>query len=345
MLDGCCVAYSLENRMVKRGLIALTGVLVAACGGGGGGGGTVSAPVANAVLTSNNAMVVAGTTTDGALFSAEFDELANLGILGSPGGVAVVQSAGDASMTLAKQTASLQAATAEVSVGPETEDCLFGGTLTISANIQNPEMLSAGDTFSMNYASCDFGEGMVANGSIGFTVTSFQGDLVGDDFSVGFDLTIDSFMMTEAGENVSLDGDFSMSMTIAATSSIISMSGSSLSVNSGSEFYELSEFSTTTTVDLSMFPESFSLQSSGFLMTSEFDGQVQFSTTVAFQGSGEGNPVSGEFLITGASGATIRVIPLDEQTVRLELDLDGDNAVDPDGVIDVTWQEFLNTPA
>ena len=78
-------------------------------------------------------------------------------------------------------------------------------------------------------------------------------------------------------------------------------------------------------------------------MSSAFDGEVQFSTTVAFQGNGDGNPVSGEFLITGADNATIKVIPLDGLNVRLELDLDGDQAVDANGVIDMTWQELLDT--
>jgi hypothetical protein len=78
-------------------------------------------------------------------------------------------------------------------------------------------------------------------------------------------------------------------------------------------------------------------------MSSAFDGEVQFSTTVALQGSGEDNPLSGEFLITGADSATIKVIPLDSLNVRLELDLDGDQAVDANGVIDMTWQELLDT--
>jgi len=330
--------------MGKRLLIIAAGLAVAACGGGGGGGGggtstgTVSA--ATASITSANAVTVAGTTTDAALFSTEFDELANLGILGSPGGVAVVQSAAGSSVTLAKQTASLQA----VSVGPEVENCTFGGTLTISATIENPETLSAGDTFSLSYANCDFGEGMVANGSIGFTVTSFQGDLVGNDFDLGFDLRINGFSMVEAAESVSMDGDFSMSLDSTATGTTVTISGESLSLGNGTETYVLSEFSTTTTVDMSMFPESVTVQTSGFLMSSEFDGEVHFTTSIVLQGSGEGNPFSGEFVITGANEASITVIPMDEQNVRIELDLDGDGAVDPDGVIDTTWQELLGTP-
>ena len=328
--------------MTKLFLVALLGAFLAACGGSGGGDGAAAGrtPVATAVLDSGNAVQVAGTTADAALFSAEFDELANLGVLGSPGGALVVQSGASESMTLAKQSASLQA----VSIGPESQPCPFGGSMTISATIENPEVLTAGDTFSLNYINCNFGEGLVANGGMSFTVTSFSGDMLGEDFSVGFDLDVTGFSMNEGGENVSLDGDISLSMTMTATSSTVTMSGTSLHISNGVDFYDMAEFSTTTTIDMSMFPESFSMTSHGFLMSSDFDGEVEFQTTIALQGSGEGNPVSGEFEVIGADGATVRVIPMDEFNVRVELDLNGDGAVDTDGTIDMSWQEFLDTP-
>jgi len=330
--------------MGKRLLIIAAGMAVAACGGGGGDGGTnanATVSAATASITTSNAATVAGSTADAALFSAEFDELANLGLLGSPGGVAVVQSGAGSSVTLAKQTASLQA----TSVGPVTENCPMDGTMTISATIENPETLTTGDTFSLSYTACDFGEGMVANGGITFMVTSFQGDLVGSDFSLGFSLQIDNLSMIETGDDVMFDGDFSMSMATSSTGTTVTLSGDSLSLTSGIDTYVLSEFSTTSTVDLSMFPASFTLESSGYLMSSEFDGEVHFSTSTALQGSGEGNPFDGEFVVTGAGEATVTVIPMDEQNVRLELDLDGDGAVDADGTVDMTWQELLNPDA
>jgi hypothetical protein len=45
-------------------------------------------------------------------------------------------------------------------------------------------------------------------------------------------------------------------------------------------------------------------------------------------------------LITGAAGSTIRVIALDELTVRLEMDYDGDGAVDE--IRDITWEEAIS---
>ncbi|MFW2405893.1 MAG: hypothetical protein ACN4GT_14065, partial [Gammaproteobacteria bacterium] len=227
----------------------------------------------------------------------------------------------------------------------ESDNCPLGGMMTISAEIQNPETLSAGDSFSLSYAACDFGDGVLANGGISFRVTSMVGELNGDNIQVGFDLTITNLEIAQVGDGATIDGDLSMSLNLTPVASTVSMSGSSLSITSGLETIMMSEFSTTVTADLSVFPESFTLQSSGFLMSSEFDGEVQFSTEIALQGSGEGNPGTGQLRVTGADGANVKVIPLDAQNVRLELDLDGDNAVDENGTLDMTWQELLQQDA
>jgi len=236
----------------------------------------------------------------------------------------------------------LQAQTALVSVGPETTACPESGSMTISANIANPETLSPNDSFSLTYNDCNLGDGVVADGAIAFTVTSFQGDLGGDQFSLGFSLTVNNLTLADPAETVSVDGDFALAMNTSGTSTSVTVSGSSLSMTNGTETFSLSQFSTTATVDLSIFPESFTVESQGYLMSSDFDGEVRFNTSIAFSGNGEGNPVSGELLITGANQATIKVIPLDGNNVRLELDIDGDNAVDQDGVIELTWQELQN---
>lgn len=329
--------------MIRRILALAAGLAVAACGGGGSGGGA-AALSATAELTADNAVQVAGATVDAALFSSEFDQLANLGVLGSPGGVAVAQSGGEASVTLARKTSQLQAitstSTTQVSVS-ESDECPFGGMMSISAEIQNPETLSAGDNFSLSYTECDFGDGVLANGAISFRVTSMQGELNGDNIQVGFDLTITDLEIAEVGDGATIDGDISMSLNLTPTATTVSMSGGSLSVTDGVESIVLSDYSTTVSVDLGTFPESMTLQSSGFLMSSEFDGEVQFGTEIALEVSGEGNPAAGELNVTGAGGANVKVIPLDAQNVRLELDLDGDNAVDEGGTLDMSWQELL----
>jgi hypothetical protein len=327
--------------MVKFSFLLLVAAMVAGCGGSAEPTGPTAA---TATVTRDNATEVAGATIDAALASADLDELADFGTLFSSGGMAMAAS--DTSVTLAKQTAQLQTTTGStamaVSVGPETTDCSNDGTMTISATIQGTETLTPGDTFSLSYMGCDLGDGIVANGGMSFTVSSFSGDLGGNSFDLGFNIQVSQLQLLSSTENTTMHGDLSLSLSEGGTTTGITLSGRSLSLSNGVDSFQLSQFSTVATVDLSVFPQAFTLESSGFLMSSAFDGEVHFSTTVALQGNGEDNPVSGEFLITGADNATIRVIPLDGLNVRLELDLDGDQAVDTDGVIDMTWQALLD---
>jgi hypothetical protein len=323
--------------------LAASVLVLAGCGGGGDGG--TAAPTATATLTTDNAASVAGATTDAALNSSEMDELADLGLVLSPDMAAVMAYGSDTSVSLAKNSAQLQATTALVTVGPEIVACPVSGSMSVSGDITNPETLSPGDSFSATYTNCGFADGIVSDGTISFRVTSFQGDLGGDQFDLGFDVTVNQLLLTDPVETVTFDGDFSMQMNTNGTISRVTISGNSLSLANGTESYSLSRFSTTATADISMFPQSFTIESEGYLMTSEFDGEVHFSTSIAFQGNGEGNPVGGELIITGAGNATIKVIPLDGNNVRLELDLDGDGAIDENGIVDLTWQELLDLTA
>jgi hypothetical protein len=329
--------------MHRRIWFFLTVAILTACGGSGGGSPTLTA---SAVLTTQNASTVAGAVTDAVLGSGDLSEIAEFSLLGTAGVAPVMMAATVAAGELAKEAAQLQAEKAEVSISL-SEACPSGGSLNISANIANEQTLTAGDSFSVNYNNCDFGDGLLLNGGMDMRVLSFQGDLnVGQIDNLGFDININSFSLMDLGETMTLSGDLAMTLDSTATSVTATVSSSSLNLTTSlGESFSLAQFTTTTVVDLTTFPESVSLQSDGFLMGSDFTGQIQFSTTVEFNFTGEGDPSAGELLITGADGATIRVIAVDSLTVRLELDLDGIDGVDPDGVIVTTWQQLLNTPA
>ena len=71
-----------------------------------------------------------------------------------------------------------------------------------------------------------------------------------------------------------------------------------------------------------------------------FSGDVDVETIQDFTWDDGSYPDSGEALITGASGATLRILVNDETSVDLELDQDGNG--DPDGLImDVGWGELF----
>ena len=81
------------------------------------------------------------------------------------------------------------------------------------------------------------------------------------------------------------------------------------------------------------------LIASGKVESNRFDGQATYITEVPFVSSIDSNPYVGEMFITGADNSSIRVIALDVETVRLEMDYDGDGAVDE--TRDVTWDEAI----
>jgi len=69
-------------------------------------------------------------------------------------------------------------------------------------------------------------------------------------------------------------------------------------------------------------------------------GEIVYSTPVTFQGAGAAYPFTGEMLVTGDNGGTVRLIALDEINVRIETDADGDGNVDAGGTEDTTWEDI-----
>ena len=68
-------------------------------------------------------------------------------------------------------------------------------------------------------------------------------------------------------------------------------------------------------------------------------GEVTVTTSLALQSMGESYPFVGELRIEGANQAVIVMIALDPNTVRLQIDVDGDAATDE--TVDMTWDELM----
>jgi hypothetical protein len=59
--------------------------------------------------------------------------------------------------------------------GPDREDCLVSGSLTLSASLGSTETLRSGDQITAVFASCNDGDGEVYNGQLRIDVQSFAG--------------------------------------------------------------------------------------------------------------------------------------------------------------------------
>lgn len=314
-------------------------LLLSACGGGGGGGGNGGfgggAP-ALADITLQNAPAVAGTVAQQALANGVFDGVSNnaLPFAGSgPGpataGALVGMSSASSGM-LAAQTA--------------IEPCDVAGTIDVNATVANPQTLTAGDEFSFQYADCDNGTGVVVDGGLGITVTAFEGDVLSGVYLLGMRIDLSAFRIDSGNDTAGASGAIEFEIdTRMAPITVVTLTASSLSTTVNGVTETVTGLSITTTRSEGVSPAAVTVETSFRLSSPALAGDVVVTTPVPLQSFGTGYPYAGEIEIRGADNASIRLIALDANMVRLEIDANGDGAVDE--VRDMTWEELLAAAA
>jgi len=311
-----------------------TGLLILAGCSSGGGDAAPAAPLA--AITTTNASAIASSVMKASLEGGDMGSFAGFEpvSVSSPKStrvsyskVAEIQNAGVDALLQHAQMVAL------VPVGPEVTQCTGGGTLTLSGNLANPATLSPNDTITFDYASCVEGD-TTTNGRFSMRVSSFSGDPDSGTFGFGVTTTITSFQVTVAGETATVNGSVSISINMAGSTVTTTVTSSSISVGDGSSTHTLRDYSSIQTLTSG----SFTLDVHGSLTSSDFSGTVNFSTTALLQGMGDAYAYTGQLLITGANGATIKVIVLDSTYVRLEVDSNGDGVVD--ATVDLTWDDL-----
>jgi hypothetical protein len=330
------------NAAIKALIYGGLSVLVLGCSGGGGDNGSQTVVAPPAEIDSANAPKIAGAVTKSAIEGSDLGTFAGMtggggAILGGPDGQVFSKIGGIQSTQLQALRDRALAGELQAVIPPETTDCAMGGTVTISGTIANPLTLSGGDTFTLVFAACDDGAGVV-NGTYAMRITSFTGDLIGGTFSMAVSVTLTGFQMTADEQIVSVNGEISVSLaTNASPTQSVSMSSSSLRVSAGGSSNTLTNYSAVQSID--QFTGAYTLDVSGTLSSSEFSGSVTFATSVDLIGDGTGFAYSGQVRINGAQSATIEIIVLDGQLVRLDIDFDGDGVIDE--IVDTTWAELI----
>lgn len=320
----------MKNR--TRITLPVLALSLVACGGGGSGSASNLPPVqSEAVIDSGNAEAVAGRSMNGAFQTGGY------GGFGGAGGFVTGGSSG-----LSKPAAAGGPAY-QVPIGPETTPCAVSGSTTISGDIANPATITPGDFFNIDWDNCDDGVGVVIDGLLGNTFTSFEGDLLSGQTLLGITLRIDNLLATAGNEFNSADGDIELTVdTMTPMLATASSTGSIFTVASNISTDTLLNFSSTVTENTGMLPSLVTTTASGTIESSQFDGAVTYSTPVPFEALGDAYPYTGELLVTGANDATLRLIALDEVNVRILADYDGDGATDE--TIDTTWTELVPRP-
>jgi hypothetical protein len=167
------------------------------------------------------------------------------------------------------------------------------------------------------------------------TITAFSGDVETGVFSFGVNVQLTTLVMTADGETATANGSITVSMSAASGTLTRTVTSSSVSISEAGSTHTLSNYSLVETIGGTGFTRTLS----GTLASTAFSGVVSFETTTSLQGTGASFAFAGEVVITGANDATIALIALDSTLVRLEIDVDGDGAIDES--VDTTWAELI----
>jgi hypothetical protein len=332
----------------RRILLASGTLVLAACGGGGGD--SVFGPAAPTAvpITAANAQDVASDVAQafaaaGSLADFDLDFLFNeVSALAAPGGASARFSRGG-------QPASMRAMRLSLA-GPSpnlvtTDPCIVAGSVTVTSNIASSGTLTVDDAVSATFNACDDGDGQVIDGTIGFTVQQFTGDLPGGFFTLTAPVTFTQLTVTAGTDVAVFDGNATIALDTTDNVLLYStVSGSSLSITLNGSKTTLGSYFVTTITDITNgldFDES--LEAGGTLTSDALGGKVDLETVdPLLQAESDTYPRSGLFTILGGDNTYEDVSVTDGNlgTVTLDIDTDGNGQVDTTQT--TTWAALFN---
>ena len=331
--------------------LALTGVLCACNGGGGGSDAAAVAPAlvpieASGVITKTNAPAVAAATYKSTVSAQSLSSSSGLsGITGAV--VSTDESRFDIVTFVRKYVAKLSDSQSPIMgdsvvgvvIPPDTRLCPFGGTMTLSGEVADLSNISAGDRLFLEFDSCDSGSAGVMSGKFTMLFNSITGNPADAVFGFDVNLTMEGISLTIADETAVTDGDMRIVTPDAnAADKAAQLSGNTLTTTLGNATSTLLNYQIDATYDAATAASV--TASSGALDSSEFDGRVNFETTVPFRSLASDDYASeGTMLITGVNGSALQLIALDSVNVRLEIDANGDGAFED--TLETTWADLI----
>ncbi|MBT8132621.1 MAG: hypothetical protein KJO35_10160, partial [Gammaproteobacteria bacterium] len=317
----------LLRAMAITALLALGITTTISSGGGGGGGGAgdgstgqVTPPSDLLAITSDNAHDVSSALIIALGISFDVSEITGGEVTGKPvAGSTRVQKL----LRNDDLTAKVGAAAATIA-----ESCPYGGAVTITSSLADPNTLTVGDQIDAVFDNCDEGDGYVLDGQMNLTVAAIQGDIMTDVFLLGLDVTMIDMTVTEGTETVTVDADITLTLdTLDFPVIVETFEGSELSLTIGPDVYTFTNFEHVFRVDLGVVPEAVVVTANGRLNSSELGGAIDYATTLAVEAFGDNDPHSGQILITGAD-SSVRIVINDSTSVTLEVDTNGDGVID-----------------
>jgi hypothetical protein len=310
--------------------------LLSACGGGGGD--STSQPQGDkvAITSANQSQAVRAGVNAGLSVSLAQGSVGGA----SPAGIgdrahalaAVLQRGVQAARSSRKGIAS---ATAHPAVsGSDTEACGVSGTLTVTVDDHdNSNSLSNGDVVTVSFAQCKDTATETINGAISITLTGTPTDT---QFAAAANfqnvvVTDDDVTSTIAGTVTVSENDMP-----TVTETTLSVGASGLTASTASSSYNdavtfASGFLIKTDETSS---GSVSVTLSGTVTAQSIGGSITISTPQPLvENASDPYPSSGQVVVTGASGSSVRATVLDDTQVKLELDANGDGTYESSSTI------------
>ena len=327
--------------------------LLSACGGGGGHHAHDS-PEPTLEITSDNAVQVSKIASEAAFESQQLDDAGGGGFffIGSAQGI-ISKFDGHFATSAKIDNGGPGNSVSQVPIPQTTRQCAVSGTETTSGEIADPltPTLTAGDFFLSEYSACDDGLGEVKNGVVRMDIDAFSGDLLSqlELFSITMTLTLTNLQVSTFADQLPTATEVSTSngsVTISMDGSnlpfmSITISGDSMVVDTLASSQSLTNFASAFTVDGNFFPSPYTMTMSGTLDSTQLAGIIRYSTPILFEGLGDDDPNSGEFLVEGLN-SSLRLIAVNNVDVRIEIDLGADGTVD--ATINTTWAELDGVP-
>ncbi len=319
-------------------------ILLAGCGGsdgGIGGQGNNNPPPAGFAITTANGAQVSHVAYQAALGSGDIAGLAgSTGLTANAGG-------GLAKPGLQPQLGgTLSGIMQKVPVGPSVTNCLSGGTVTVTMevddiNVLAAGMLSAGDTILAEYDVCDEGIGEVIDGDIDSEVDAFDGNI----FSFAYDMTMTmnlmDFQVTAGGDVFLANGDGTATLNTLTPQYVeASVSGNLMTTDTNSGSETLSNYSSAQTLDARVSPAPYTMVASGTVDNSQLAGALTYSTPTMFQGFDDDYPNAGVLLVVSDSGSATLTAETNGVDVTIRIYASNDGTGDPADTIMTTWAEL-----
>ena len=227
--------------------------------------------------------------------------------------------------------------------------CPDGGNANTSIHDVAPAGLSTGDSVDATFYGCmiDLGGGttLTFNGMLGFDATNVTGDPL-DPLTGGTRTFTGSFgglTLGIVGATMTINGGITVSLSSpdadTFTSSVSGNYFGAYAQGGGQSFSgSLDDFLVQRTWTEST--GAYTVEIHAQVYSSELGGFATFETTTPFTGTGENHPSAGTLVATGAQGATVTLIALDDINVRILVDADWDGVNET--TIDTTWDALEN---